>query len=243
MVLREIHTRFGDFRAGYLWAIVEPLVHIVSFGVLISLLNHTTPLGSSLEIFIATGVMPFFVFRDAYLRVGSARTGNRALLFFPIVKVIDAVIARLLLEAATWFTIGVILILLFLALRYDALPHDPLGCLAALGGALWLGGGVGMVNSVIGEFSHAWEKTFGVLMRPIYLASGVMFLPSNVPGPVQDIIAYMPTAHCIDWFRAGFYEGYEGEFVSKPFIFLTGLVLWCVGLTADRLLRAHMESE
>lgn len=241
LVLREIHTRFGDFRAGYLWAIVEPMVHIIAFGVLISFLNHSTPLGNSLEVFIATGVMTFFLFRDVYQRVEGASRSHRALLYFPVVKAIDTVVARIILECATWFLISLTLIALFAAAGIDARPNDPLKVLSALGATAWLAGGFGMVNSVIGEFIQAWEKIINVLMRPVYLASGIMFLPSTVPDPIRDFVSYLPTAHCIDWMRTGFYEGYESDFANKPLIFVIGLVLWCIGLFLERMLRSRME--
>lgn len=243
LILREIHTRFGHFRAGYLWAVVEPVAHIVLFAFIVSMMGHSAPLGDSLEVFVASAIIPFFLFRDVEQRVAAARSANRALLFFPIVKVIDTVISRILLECVTWFLISVFTMTLLAGFGFNSRPADPLACIAALGGGVWMGSGFGLFSSAAEHFSPAWEKFMGLAMRPLYLASGILYLPTAVPAVVRDVIGYLPTAHLVDWVRAGFFEGYESDFYSPSVVMFTGLVFWTLGLTMERLLRARREAE
>lgn len=243
LILREMHTRFGEFRAGYLWAVVEPMVHVLSFAFIIAFFSHASPLGSSLEVFVATAVVPFFFFRDMVTRIEAAARSNRALLYFPIVKVIDTVFARAILEIATWILIAVLTLVVLGLIGYPAMPNDPLHCILAMLVIGWMGAGFGMVNAAISVFTGAWERIVHVLMRPLYLFSGVAFLPSNMPDTFRDIIWYLPTAHAIDWLREGFFEGYHSTFLSLEYIFILGTVWWVVGLFFERLLRSRMEVE
>lgn len=243
LVLREIHTRFGEFRAGYLWGIVEPMVHVLSFAFIIAFFSHTTPLGTSLQVFVATAVVPFFFFRETMTRVESAARSNRALLFFPIVKVIDTVFARIVLEVATWIMIAMLTLTVLGLLGYDAMPADPVKCVWGMILTGWLGAGLGMVNAAVDVFTGAWERVLHVLLRPLYLFSGVAFLPSAMPDGMRDILYFLPTAHLIDWIREGFFEGYHSTFLDKDFILWLGVVFWIVGLFMERILRSRMEVE
>lgn len=243
LVLREIHTRFGEFRAGYLWGIAEPIVHVLSFAFIIAFFSHATPLGTSLEVFVATAVVPFFFFREMMMRVESAARSNRALLYFPIVKVIDTVIARILLEAATWIMIAMLTLTILGLMGFEAMPADPVKCIWGMVVTGWLGAGLGMVNAAVAVFTGAWERIVHVLIRPLYLFSGVAFLPGAMPDGMRDILYFLPTAHLIDWIREGFFDGYYSTFLDKNFILWLGAVWWIIGLFMERLLRSRMEVE
>ncbi|MBL8589430.1 MAG: ABC transporter permease [Methylobacteriaceae bacterium] len=243
LILREINTRFGEFRAGYLWAVVEPAVHVLSFAFLIAFFAHVAPLGTSLEVFVATAVIPFFFWRDILTRVEQAQRANRALLYFPIVKVMDAVFARVILEIATWLIIACFALALLGLSGFDALPADPLGCIGVMLVIGWSGAGFGMINLAIGVFTGAWERVLHVIIRPIYLFSGVAFLPSAMPDGLRDVIWFLPTAHLIDWLRECFFDGYHSSFLSKEYVVIMGVVCWAAGLFLERLLRARNEME
>lgn len=243
LVLREMHTRFGEFKAGYLWAVVEPGIHVLSFAFIIAYFAHAAPLGSSLEVFVATAVIPYFYWRDMLTRVEAAARANRALLFFPIVKVIDTIFARIILEVATWLIVAALALLVLGLMGFNAIPANILKCLWVMIVIGWVGAGIGLVNSAISIFTHAWEKVLHVILRPVYLLSGVAFIPSGLPNGVRDMIWYLPTAHLIDWMREGFYEDYHSDFLSLDYIMYFGATTWLIGLFLERLLRSRAEME
>jgi len=243
LMLREMHTRFGEAKAGYLWAVVEPMVHAVTLTLIVSHFGHASPLGGSIETFIATAVIAFFLFRDVEARIESALHANRGLLYFPVVKPLDVIVARFVLEFLTWLMVALVMMLVMAALGYETLPHDPVEVMLSLLGMALLGLGLGLFTAVINNFTLVWEKVLHVLLRPVYLLSGIVFLPSALPQELQDIIWYLPTAHGIDWMRQGFYEGYESTFLNKAYLLVTGVVLLFLGLLLERITRSRVRIE
>ena len=110
LALRETRTRFGAHKLGYLWALVEPTLMILTFYILFALASRAAPTGMTLFSFIATGIIPYLLFANTVKRVAEAINGNKALLFYPQVNPIDLVIARVFLEFTTY--VGVFLVLM-----------------------------------------------------------------------------------------------------------------------------------
>src|SRR4051812_12881333 len=85
LMLREARTRYGRTRAGYLWAFIEPAVHISFFALLFSTRVPVVPLGHSMVLFLATGFSTYLGFRNVMSRTQGGYGSNEALLSFPIV--------------------------------------------------------------------------------------------------------------------------------------------------------------
>jgi capsular polysaccharide transport system permease protein len=108
LILRETRTRFGRNRLGYLWALVEPIVVTFTFYAVLLVAGRATPPGMGMFGFIATGVLPYTLFSNTVTRVSDAVSSNKALLYYPQVRPLDLVIARALLEAATFVAVFIL---------------------------------------------------------------------------------------------------------------------------------------
>ncbi|EIM1128140.1 ABC transporter permease, partial [Escherichia coli] len=64
LFLREIRTRFGKFRLGYLWAILEPAAHLLVLLGIFGYIMHRTMPGISFPVFLLNGLIPFFIFNS-----------------------------------------------------------------------------------------------------------------------------------------------------------------------------------
>lgn len=60
LFLRELQTRFGQFRLGYLWVLLEPLLTIGVMVILFGSIMHKILPGIRYEIFLINGIIPFF---------------------------------------------------------------------------------------------------------------------------------------------------------------------------------------
>jgi transposase len=84
LVRRETRAHFGEMRLGYLWAIIEPALHLIVLGLLFSyVLRRHSPLGGSMIMFMLTGLMTYFLFYKLATYVAGAVSENRALLNLP----------------------------------------------------------------------------------------------------------------------------------------------------------------
>lgn len=237
LILRETRSRFGRSQLGYFWAIAEPLLYIVSLSLLFDAISRHAPFGPSVALFFATGLLPY----QLYSRIAGALTtafdANEALLAYPIVKPVDTLVARALLEIAT---AALVMILLFAGLVLFADAPEPVSLhvmvLAIIGLSL-MGFGVGAINAVIAKVFVSWRQIYDVASRPVMLVCGVFFTLDTLPPAAREIVSYIPIAHGIELFRSGYYSGYRSTTMDIGYLFVSGLVLCLIGLAAERLMR------
>lgn len=237
LMLREARTRYGRRRAGYFWALVEPIMHIAIFYVIFRYLARAVPLGDNLMVFLATGFAPYLGYRNVQARTMGGYGSNQSLLTFPVVKLMDVFVGRALLELATWVTVTFIIFGGLIMLGQGEMPHSPLDMVAAILALFCIGFGFGMVIGLLSEFVASLRGLMSVPQRFLYFASGVFYLPESMPPAVRDVMDWIPMTHAITLFRAGYFEFYDA-----PLLDVNYLLYWSVGsllaaFIAERLAR------
>jgi capsular polysaccharide transport system permease protein len=241
LILREMRTRFGDSRFGYLWVIIELVIHIAALAVVFQFTMHgQPPLGTSFFFFYFTGLLPYLLFSHTVTQVGNAIIANRPLLQLPPVGNLDVVIARGLLEFATEFVVGVLFVGGFLAFGVDAIPRDLGLAFGALAATWALGLGIGLINAVINVFTHVWDHIFQVLLRLVYFGSGIFYVPQMMPEWVRDILWWNPLLHCVDWFRMTFFAEYEPAWLDRAYPLEFALFALLAGMALEFGLRRRL---
>ncbi|MGH7029721.1 MAG: tetratricopeptide repeat protein, partial [Stellaceae bacterium] len=123
LIVRETRTRFGDSTLGYGWALLEPILHILTLSLFFAVLMHgQPPIGTQFFIFYYTGLIPYHVFVHTSSSMTFAVTSNGSLLQLPLVSTFDVIFARALLELATDLMVAVILLAGFGALGFGTMP-------------------------------------------------------------------------------------------------------------------------
>jgi capsular polysaccharide transport system permease protein len=242
LMLRESKTRFGKHKLGYLWALIEPLVHTGIFIMLFTFLARQVALGDSVHMFLATGFSTYFGFKRVLSRTETGYRGNESLLTFPPVKIIDVFAGRALLELATWIVVTTILIGGFIALGYGPAPRSVLMMLAAIVALFAIGFGFGTVVGIVTEFVPSVANIMRAPQRLLYFASGIFFLPEMVPPAFRDIIVWNPLLHGITLFRMGYYEYYDSFTYDGDDLW--GWALGCVffAFVAERIARKPLRA-
>jgi len=240
IVLREIRTRFGVQKLGYLWALLEPSIVILTFYWVFRITGRRHPEGMDLFSFIATGVVPYTLFSSSVSRVGEAINGNKSLLYYPQVRPIDLVMARSALEAAT-FAAVFLLLLGGRALYAQELQVDsPLHVIGGMAMASLLGTGFGMIFCALGQIAPSVERARGPLMRPLFWISGIFFTVEMLPEGVRGAMLGNPVLHATEMVRDGWFREYTGHH-SATYGFAWILALLLVGLVLERAVRRKIE--
>lgn len=236
LLLRETRVRFGRSQVGYLWAILEPLGGILVLSFAFYMIGRVPAVGQSLYLFLALGMLGYNMQRRLATQVGAAFEANQALLAFPIVKRVDTMLARGILEIATnLLSMGIIITGLMVI--EDIPPPAHLDVFVAGIAALsLLGFGLGTVNAILNSYSASWRHIEAVISRPLFLMSGVFFMPSMLPSQINEILAWNPILHGIEWLRYGYYEGYRPDYISFEYLIGWGLAATLIGLAAERYL-------
>ena len=240
VLLREMQTRFGKNRLGYLWALFEPVLHVSVYLTVFILLGRSTPLGDSLPLFLITGVTPWLLFSHVLDRTMRAVDGNRALLTYPHVMPLDLIIARSVLEAATKIVVFVILCAGCYVGFGPFAVERPLDVLAALASLALIGAGVGMIAAAIAAAFPTFDRLFPAIKRPLYFTSGVFFLAERLPPQARDWLALNPLLHAIEWLRSAFFPDFESTVANPLYPVAFGCCALFLGLIAERLTRLRI---
>ena len=191
LVLREMGARFGRSAGGYAWAILEPLGGILLLSVAFSLALRSPPLGDSFILFYATGMIPYTMYNAMWKGVRVDQRKPR-LMNYPVVSVIDALIAKAIINLVTVLLVGLLLysgVILTFELLRDARSRRHRARLLD-GGALRLG--VGAMNCVLFGFFPTWKNIWAVLTRPMFILSGVLFIFEDAPPAFQTVLWWNP---------------------------------------------------
>jgi len=241
VMLRETRTRFGANSFGYLWAIIEPLMMIMTFWILLVIVGRDAPYGMDQYTFIASGIVPYTLFATTANRVAESINGNRPLLYYPHVQPLDLVFARAILELATYGGVFIIL------LGGHALYHQSFSIDSALVTCVglvisgMLGMSLGMVFCMLGQYSKFVDRFRGFFFRPFFWISGIFFTLNDLPEEGRAVILFNPVVHCVEMVRDGWFATYSARHIdiSYPLYFI--LALGFIGLSLERAVRTRIQ--
>lgn len=239
LILREMASRYGRNPGGYLWALVEPLGLIVILSAAFALMLRAPSLGNSFLLFYATGFLPYNLCMKVSRMVMTSINASRTLMRYPTVTWFDAITARTVLQILTETLISYIILagILIVIDSKTVLDFGPI--LTSFVMAAFLGLGVGLVNCVFIGFVPVWLTIWNVFTRPLFLASGIIWIYSDLPQLAADIIWYNPLVHITGLARMGYYPTYEPQYISMVFVFGLAMILTALGLVLTR--RYHLE--
>ncbi len=243
LLLREVRTRFGESRLGYIWALLEIGIHIGVLAMIFPFTMHgKPPIGDSFFFFYFTGLVPYLLFSHVVSHVGHSIKQNQPLLELPQVTNIDVVLARGLLEFVTILIVAGIFLVGFIAFDTpSAVPASPANMMAALFVSWALGMGFGAITAVINVFTHVWDSIFQVLVRLLYFASGIFYVPAMMPEWARDILVWNPLLHTVDWFRTSFFTTYHPHWFEPAYPVVVAVILILVSMVTEFALRKQIK--
>lgn len=241
LFLRELKTRFEGRWLGVLWVIFEPLAHVLLLLLVFGFLRHTMSTGVEYPVFLLTGLIPFFTFKNLSTRLMSAIDSNRGLFTYRQVKPMDALISRALLELCITSVVYAIALGLLGWLGYHFLPVRPLELLAVSALLVLLGVSFGLVLAVATHFLPKLRVIVQLMFFPLYFISGVLFPVHAVPANLQPWLLWNPVLHLIELSRGCFFPQYQVlDGVSAWFVAAVALPCALLGLSLYRVRRERL---
>ncbi len=224
LFLRELQTRFGQYRLGYLWIFIEPLFSIGIMLLLFGSIMHRTLSNIDFEVFLLNGIVPFFMFRSGIMQALGAAQANKGLFSYRPVKPIDALLARNLLELFLGLSTYIFFSLVLFWFEYEiSLEHIP-SLLSYWLILFLLMLSLSVLFMVLGDFSTEINKFVQILFLVLYFLSGILYPIQIVPTQYREYLLYNPLIHIFELMRHAVVPSYplvEG-------IDLTYVVIWLV---------------
>ncbi len=240
LIVREMHTRFGRHRFGYLWLFFEPLL----LGAMIALI-HGFRGGDSVRNtfeFFSIGYIMFFAFRGMINRASSTITANRGLLYHRQVTLPDLFYARHIIEAVACTGVMAIFTIAGIALGGEP-PDSIVKMLCALGLMVLLAQGIALV---VGALTSEWEALDRLVHAMSYLMlpfSGLFFMVEWLPEWMQAIMLWVPTVHIFELLRDGQFGDRFRATYDLTYVAYWILVPHLLGLVGLRLARQRIGLE
>jgi len=242
LVLREMRTRLSIKRFGAFWILFEPFAH-VSILLLISVYIRGKHIpGIEAAVFLASGIIPFLLFRNIYFKGMEAIASNRALFSYKQIKPLDTILSRAVVEVIISACLYV-LMMFFLGFfwNYDVGIVAPLGWGGTMVVGILLSFGIGLNLCVLAELFPDIKYFIRLMFFPMYLLSGVIFPIWILPPEILGWLLWNPYLHIIDILRQHVFENYPfvpGVEITYPL--KIALVLLFSGLMLLRLKRDRL---
>ncbi len=241
LMLREMQSRFGRQRLGFLWAFLEPLLLVSVLAMIFSMRGRYNPPGMTLVLFLVTGIVPFLLFRNTMRRGMRGQQANIRLLTYPQVQVMDLAVARFVLELTTSIIVFVIVLFGIHLLEIEPVAIQfPLAVLAGIVIMGLYGFALGLIFGSLTPLFRGIANIVNVFIgRPLFFVSGVFFTIEMVPQEFRYILLINPLFHVLEWLRSGFFMQYESRYADMEYAIVCLIVLLFLGLLMQRALRRY----
>jgi capsular polysaccharide transport system permease protein len=243
LVLRDVRSRYADSRLGFFWTLMEPFIHVGFLALVFEFTMHgRPPLGANFFFFYFTGVMPYLLMSHLTTGVGHVVRGNKNLLQIAQVTPFDLMLAKAIVEVFTSSLVYLLFSALFALAGLDPTPLYASSVAEAFGLTVTLGLGAGMICATLFEFGPAGESVVNILLRALYFASGIFYVPANMPMLTRGLLAYNPFLHIVDTLRMGYFANYEPSWNDPGYAAVFALLTLAAGMTAVKTMSPRMRS-
>ncbi len=231
-------------RAGWLWLLLEPVVHIVFLMGLFTMFRVRVLGGIDVAVWIMVGLLAFFVFRRPAAQAASVLANNQVLFSYRQVKPVDAVLVRAVLEGVLMAVIAIILFAATALYGVLSFPADPMAVVGGFFG-LWLYGlGYMLITSAAIVVQPELGRVMILALLPLYLVSGVMFPLTIIPPPYRDWLLINPVLHGVEATRAGFATHYQvSSELSIAYLYGCALIAIFLGLALHRYFARRLAAQ
>jgi capsular polysaccharide transport system permease protein len=232
LIMREALSRFGERKLGYIWAFLEPVIHILTLILLHQLMGFSPAVGIDSYTFFVTGLLPFFLFRNVISKTMEAINANRALLVFPQIKFLDLMYSRAILETITFVIVYLLMLLFINFIIHPVSLNGAIKSTMILFIVAVLGFSIGLLFSVIASFWESFKILISSIIRILYFVSGVFFSVTSIPEEYYVYLAWNPLLICITLIRDYMFTSYYPPeiFISYNHLFLLILANLYFGL-------------
>lgn len=232
LFLREIKTRFGETKLGYAWVVIEPMLHILFLVLIFSFLRDRMMPQVPFVLFLITGLIPFFLFKNISKALMGSLKGNVALFAYKPVRPFAVYIARTLLETVIYGAIfGILLGVIW---WFDFIPFTithPLELMGATFAIILFAFCFGIILSLVNHVFPSIKIIVDIIFSLLYFLSGIMFPLWIIPTEYLHYLEWNPMLHLIELFREAFFSYYphiEGISVSYPLWWM--LIMGFIGM-------------
>ena len=179
LLLRELASRFGKSRGGFIWVLVEPIAHLVVPVTIFAYIRARIVPGVEYPVFLVYGFLPFLLFKSICLQIVNGVNSAQGLLSYRQVLLMDVFVAKSMAHTVIQAIVFFIVLSGLALLGYDVLPARPIELAGLLVLTISLAFGLGLVLAAIASLIPDTRAMIVVMFMPLYFISGELFRVSR----------------------------------------------------------------
>lgn len=236
LLLRELSSRFGRSRGGFLWVLVEPIAHLLVPMFIMGFIRQGLMPGIEYPVFLVYGFLPFLLFKAICLQIVNGVNSGQGLLSYRQVLLMDVFIAKALSYCVIQAIVFIVVLSGLAMFGYEVLPPRPVELAGVLALTVILGFGLGIVFAALTSLVPDARPVIQVMFMPLYFASGILFPVTRFPDQWVQWMAINPVLHLVELTRVMGIEGYDPmKYLSFTYPLSLALMLTIIGLMLYRL--------
>ncbi|OLP48365.1 hypothetical protein BJF91_08225 [Allorhizobium taibaishanense] len=237
VILRDIRSRYFNHGLGFLIVPLFPVAHILLLLLIYRVTGKNSEFGDDLQQFFATGLLPVMTFMYVSRFMSISLLANKSMMMFPVVQLLDIVLARAFLEFIGIVIAFIIICFYLLAMGSNPVPVDPSEALVAFFFTVILSIGFGITASVISAVAPIFPMAYGLSMVIFYLSSGAPIYLHTFPEQALYACSWNPVFQAVEWVRSAYYLGYPTQYLDKEYFIGFSIGSVCFGLVLERVVR------
>jgi len=240
LIVRELHSRYGRHRFGYVMMFIEPMLLAIA----IRAMHHSNngPVTRTVFEFYAIGYVLFFMWRAMVTRGSAVIEGGRNLLYHQRITLLDLFFARHLIEVIS--AVGVMIIFYTVLIAFGS--DYPASIIQMIEGVLLMGLlGQGLAFN-IANLVQRYEMLDRFVHMAAYITlpiSGMLYLVDTLPPAWQAVVMWVPMANCFEFFREGQFGGIYKYHYDIGYLLIWILSTHLLGLAGLRITRHRLGLE
>lgn len=219
LFFREIKTRFGSHPMGYIWAIVEPLSHVLVLSFIFSFVGRNDVNQIPFPYFVGISIISWLLFANTFNKVSNGINANIGLFFYKQVKIFDVMVSRAIIEAMLFFFLVACLEIFLWLMDIDTYMNNFLGVLLTSVEIVFFGFAMGLLFSVIFTLFENIKKIVMIFMRLLYFSSTIFYPLSIIPNKYQEFFLLNPIVNMLENIRHYYFGSFDKIEGSHFYIF------------------------
>ncbi len=237
LMMHDIKNRFFGSGIGQIVMIIWPFAHILLLITIYTVMKRPNPYGESIIQYSAVSVFPFIIFNYVSRWIVFSAITNKVFLNYTVIRPLDVLIARTLLEIVSITIVGILLLIFVAVMGFTIMPSNELQAFYAVLGTIFLAVGMGFLNAPFAFMFPLWNLIITLMIIGLWVTSGVTFVVSELPENLKVPLSYNPLLHCVEWFRIGYYSDYPTQMLDRSYVLECGLIMLTFGLIFNKLFR------
>ena len=236
LLLRELSSRFGKSRGGFIWVLVEPVAHLLIPVFMFTFIRQRLVPGVEYSVFLVYGLLPFLLFKAICLQIVDGVNAGKGLLSYRQVLLMDIFIAKAIAHAVIQAIVFLIVVAGLAMFGYDVLPSHPVELAGVLLLTIVLAFGLGMALAALASLIPDARPIIHVAFMPLYFASGILIPLTRFSDELVRWLAINPVLHLVEYSRLAAIDRYEPlKYLNLGYIVALALATTVIGLMLYRL--------